>query len=264
MKSVMIHDIQKKYFDLPLYRYHLTFDDGLFSQYYYYPLLQVHQKELLYFIPSSFIRPGEGRDMFAGKHIEYLKSKKYMHKALIQRKFEAFMRLEELQDLAKADNVRLGVHSHFHDVILTRSHPKKRKPLSKWKLDHIGYPLDTPADAFSIRSRLAFQGYYLHHGRPVRRTRDQWLDYIKYDTESALQWFAANLGLIPDAYCFPFNEHNQMLIDILKRFGFRDFYSARQIPPCCDIHTRVDIDAIALNCPKDIRQKQHPHHSNSG
>ena len=36
---LMIHDIRKEYFDLDLDQYRLTFDDGLFSQYYYFPLL---------------------------------------------------------------------------------------------------------------------------------------------------------------------------------------------------------------------------------
>lgn len=242
METLMIHDIKKHYFDLPLNRYHLTFDDGLFSQYYYSPLLQ--GRELLFFIPSSFIRPGPARPMFEGKDIEYIQSKKYMYEAMIRNNFDAFMRIEELQDLAKADNVHLGMHSHFHEVILTRSHPGKRKPLSSWKLEHIGYPPDASQSSFSIRSKLAFQGYCLHNGRLTRRSQDQWHDYIKYDTESALQWFATNLGHIPDTYCFPFNEHNRFLIDIVKTFGFRHFYSARQVPPCPEIHCRIDIDAI--------------------
>ena len=54
----MIHDIRKEYFELSLNQYRLTFDDGLFSQYYYYPLYKNHTERLTYFIATSFIQPG--------------------------------------------------------------------------------------------------------------------------------------------------------------------------------------------------------------
>ncbi|UCF91411.1 MAG: hypothetical protein JSW39_24580, partial [Desulfobacterales bacterium] len=76
MPTLMIHDIRKEYFSLPLNDYELTFDDGLYSQYYYYPLLSQHPSELLYFITTAFIQPGKARQLFAGDYIPYLKSKK--------------------------------------------------------------------------------------------------------------------------------------------------------------------------------------------
>lgn len=244
MENLMIHNIRKEYFKLPLKQYTLTFDDGLFSHYYYYPLLNRHNdREMLFFIPSSFIRPGGCRERFTGEYIKTIKSKKYMYQAVIENNFAAFMRVEELQELAREENVRLGVHSHFHDVILTRRLPKKSKPHSRWKLESIGVASDLAA-SYGIRSKLAFQGYHFNQGELTRRTREEWRDYIKYDTESALQWFAATVGFVPDTYCFPFNEHNQYLIDTLKTFGFRHFYSGRQNPFYPEIHCRTDIDAM--------------------
>ena len=69
MEALMIHDIHKNYFDLDLSPYRLTFDDGLFSQYYYYPLLKSHPGDLTYFITTSFIKPGTARDMYAGEYV---------------------------------------------------------------------------------------------------------------------------------------------------------------------------------------------------
>jgi hypothetical protein len=243
MKNLTIHCIRKDYFDLPLNKYRLNFDDGLFSQYYYFPLLRGHEHELLYFISSAFIRPGPAREMFEGAYIPYRKSKKYMYRALIEDNYDDFMRIEELQELARAKNVRIGAHSHFHDVILTRTHSQKRKPLSQWKIEHIGYPTNPEAPDFSIRSKLAFQGYSYRDGKLIRRSKSDWLDFIKYDTETAMQWFENHLGFAPDTYCFPFGEHNRMLIDILKTFGLKHFYSARP-GPCPEIRGRIDVDSL--------------------
>ncbi len=243
MKILTIHSLKKEYFDLPLHEYHLNFDDGLFSQYYYFPLLRRYEHELLYFISSAFIRPGPARKMFAGTYIPYRKSKKYMNQALMQDNYDDFMRIEELQVLAKKKGVHIGLHSHFHDIIVTRTHAQKRKPLSQWKLDHIGYPATAAVPDFSIRSKLAFQGYYHHDGKLIRRSKSDWLDFIKCDTETALQWFENHLGFVPDSYCFPFGEHNQMLIDILKTYGLKHFYSARP-GPCPEIRGRIDIDSL--------------------
>lgn len=244
MENVMVHDIREEYLELDLTGCRLTFDDGLFSQFYYYPLLRRQSAgEMVYFIISSCIRPGEYRGMFAGEYIPFQKSKKYMYKALLEDDFSAFMRVEELQELAGMKDVRLGVHSHFHDVIPTRNHPLKKKRPSRWKLERIGCDENDLQSEYSIRSKLAFQGYTYRRGGFVPRPRQQWLDYIKYDTEAALQWFATFLGQTPDTYCFPLNEHNRILIDILKTFGFRHFYSRRLIPFCEEIICRTDIDS---------------------
>ena len=131
----MVHDIRKEYFDLNLDQYRLTFDDGLFSQYYYFPLLKKHPGKLTFFIVTSFIKPGKKRNMYTGEYITYLKSKKYGYRTFVEGKYDHFMTLEEIQKLSDQPNVQIGIHSHFHDVILTRKHSRKRKPLSKWKLE---------------------------------------------------------------------------------------------------------------------------------
>jgi len=243
MKYLMIHDIRKEYFDLSLDRYRLTFDDGLFSQYYYFPLLKNQPGKLTYFITTSFIKPGKTRSMFSGEYISYLKSKKYSYRTFIESKFDHFMTLEEVQKLSDQSNVRIGVHSHFHDVILTRTHPRKRKSLSKWKLERFQNLPDMTGEDLNIRSKLAFQGFNFSDGLLMRRNAAEWEDYIKHDTELCLGWMEDNLGFRPDWYCFPFNEHNEKLITILKTYGFKKFFAARP-GKSTEVLGRTDIDSL--------------------
>ncbi|MGD9137795.1 MAG: polysaccharide deacetylase family protein [Desulfobacterales bacterium] len=243
METLMIHDIHPNYFDLNLNSYRLTFDDGLFSQYYYYPLLKHHPENLTYFITTSFIRPGPARDMFTGEYLPYIKSKKYMYRTVVEGKFDHFMTVEELQSISRQNNVQIGIHSHFHDVIFTRTHSRKRKPVSRWKLERFQDLPDLSSENLSIRSKLAFQGFNYRDGLLIRRTESEWEDYIKYDTELCTRWMADNLGFAPDLYCFPFNEFNQKIISILKSFGFKRFFAARS-GKNSEVHGRVDIDSL--------------------
>ncbi len=243
MKYLMIHDIRKEYFDLDLNQYRLTFDDVLFSQYYYFQLFRNHPEKLTYFITTSFIKPGKARNMFKGRYISYLKSKKYGYRTFIESKYDHFMNVEEIQKLSQQPNVRIGVHSHFHDVILTRKHPHKRKPLSQWKMERFEDFSKITDQDFSIRSRLAFQGFNYKNGLLTRRPVTQWEDYIKFDTELCLRWVEQHIGITPDLYCFPFNEHNPKLISILKSFGFNEFFAARP-GKNGQVKGRVDIDSL--------------------
>lgn len=246
MHYLMIHDIRKEYFDLKLDQYRLTFDDGLFSQYYYFPLLKNHPAELTFFITTSFIQPGKARPMFDGEYISHLKTKKYAYRTFVEGRYEHFMTLEEIQEISTRPNVRIGVHSHLHDVILTATHASRRKPPSSWKLSRFNNRLEIKDRDLSIRSKLAFQGYYFKDEILTRRTKEQWQDYIKYDTELCLRWMEENLGFRPDLYCFPFNEPNEKLIDILKAYGFKKFFAARP-GKRSDVLGRIDIDSLIDN-----------------
>ena len=243
MQYLMIHDIRREYFELDLAQYRLTFDDGLFSQYYYYPLYKNHPEKFTYFISTFFIQPGKARGMYAGQYIPYLKPKKYMYRCFIENIFDQFMKTEELQELAAQSNVQIGVHSHWHDVIPTRTHPRKRKPISKWKLARFNHSSEISSRDLSIRSKMAFQGFHFQQGSFKRRSEAQWEDYIRCDTELCLKWMENNLGITPDMYCFPFNEHNEKIISILKSFGFKKFFAARP-GKSSDVRGRVDIDRI--------------------
>jgi len=166
-----------------------------------------------------------------------------MYRSFIEHKFDHFMTTEEIQELAAKSNVQIGVHSHLHDVIPTSTHSRKRKPLSKWKLERFQNSPEISDRDLSIRSKIAFKGFNFQKGSLKRRSTTQWEDYIMYDTELCLKWVENNLGFRPDMYCFPFNEHHEKLISILKTCGFKQFFAARP-GKSTEVVGRVDIDSL--------------------
>jgi hypothetical protein len=153
------------------------------------------------------------------------------------------MNVAELQALSRHQNVEIGAHSHFHDVILTRTHPHKRKALSPWKIERIPAVKALSLEEFSIRSKLAFKGVEIPDGKLIPRSRIDWEDFIKYDTELCLRWFEQNLNMQPKMYAFPFNEYSSKLVHILKSFGFEQFWAARP-KNREEIIGRIDIDSL--------------------
>ena len=243
MKIITVHDVRKEYFDLNLDAYQLTFDDGLYSQFYYFQLFKDHPEKLTYFITTSFIKPGTLRPVFDGRYLPVIKSKKYMYRTFAKNRFDHFMNVAELQEISRHPNVDIGAHSHFHDVILTRTHPHKRKPLSPWKRERIQVPKEVSIAEFSIRSKLAFKGLEVYDGKLIPRSETAWEDFIKYDTELCLRWFEQNLNMQPRIYGFPFNEYSDKFILILKSFGFQQFFAARPKNKK-EITGRTDIDSL--------------------
>jgi hypothetical protein len=164
-----------------------------------------------------------------------------MYAAFINQDYSHFMTRDEIQKLATHKDVKFGTHSHFHDVIIHDSPPKK--PTSQWKIERLSYRPEKANPGTSIRSRLAFQGFKLEDGNLVPRNQTEWMDYIKYDTESSLKWFADNLGFTPEIYGLPFNEYSDTLIAVLESFGFKEFYG--KPGKNNKIHGRLDIDKLA-------------------
>jgi hypothetical protein len=243
MQFLMIHDIRPEYLDLDLLPYRLTFDDGLFSQYYYFSRFADHPEPLTFFITTSFIKPGTARPRFDGSHLDYLKSKKYMFRSFIEHRYDHFMNIEEIQWLADQPNVRIGFHSHFHDVVPTPTHSRKRKTLSPWKLARFDNHAEISRQELSVRSKLAFAGYDIETGNLVSRSNEQWEEYVRRDTEQGLDWMQTHLGIAPTAYCFPFNEYRPPLVRILESYGFDTFYAARPGEKE-NVYGRTDIDRL--------------------
>jgi len=107
MKPVlMIHEIKEEFFDLPLENYILTFDDGLYSQYHYYPRFKEIPTEKIYFISSGIICNGSQSTEFPACHIA--------HDKAFQGNFEDYMTLDQIKELMKDPLVSIGGHSHVH------------------------------------------------------------------------------------------------------------------------------------------------------
>jgi peptidoglycan/xylan/chitin deacetylase (PgdA/CDA1 family) len=247
--TLTIHSLRREYFDLDLSAYRLTFDDGLYSQYYYRPLLRKANRPMIYFIASAMVRPGPARKTFEGRHLPFVKSPRYMLAAHGRSDLSDFMTVDEVADLHSREGILIGAHSHFHEVALTSFLPKK--PNSRWKRERLGEFPPAMTRALAIRSRLAFRSYACRAGRLVRRTSEEWLDFVKYDTDKCLEWFMTHLGFQPTLYCLPFNEYSRRLLEVLESFGFTTFYNGRRglgrrvIP-------RIDIDALL-----DAQRKRH-------
>ena len=55
-----------------------------------------------------------------------------------------------------------------------------------------------------------------------------------------------HLTLRPELYCFPFNEHTEKLIAILKAYGFKKFFAARP-GKSTEVLGRIDIDSLVAS-----------------
>ncbi|MEJ5359878.1 MAG: polysaccharide deacetylase family protein [Desulfobacterales bacterium] len=249
MKRLVIHDLRPEYFALPLDGWALTFDDGLFSHYYYLPLLQRFPGPLLFFLPTSLIGEGPARERFDGRFLPYRSPAEYARDAFLRGKREAFLTVEEARFLARQEGVRLGAHSHFHAVGLTDIAPRRPRPVSPWKLELLaGIPPELRR-GLSIRSRLAFAGFTEEGGRLRRRSEAEWRADIRRDTECCLEWFERFLGFRPEAYAFPFNEYSPVLIEELERLGFREFYGPSR-PKDPRVRARIDIEELLAPPPE--------------
>jgi len=107
MKPVlMIHEFKEKFLKLPLENYVLTFDDGLYSQYYYYPQFKDIPTEKIFFISSGIICNGH-------QSIEFPTCERAHEKAFSDNK-EDYMTLEQIKELMKDPFVTIGAHGHSH------------------------------------------------------------------------------------------------------------------------------------------------------
>lgn len=103
---LMLHEIREEFFNLPLEDYILTFDDGLFSQYYYYPLFKKIPTQKIYFISSGIICDGL-------QSTEFPNCQDAHEKAFSGNK-EDYMNLSQIKELMNDPLVTIGAHSHYH------------------------------------------------------------------------------------------------------------------------------------------------------
>jgi hypothetical protein len=111
--ALMIHTIQDDFLKIKLENYILTFDDGLYNHFYYYPKLKLIQTEKIFFISTNIICNTKQSKSFL--------SSEECHKKAFMGNKEDFMNLEQLEYLSKERNVFIGGHSHFHKNLNTLS-----------------------------------------------------------------------------------------------------------------------------------------------
>jgi hypothetical protein len=120
MKPVlMIHEVKETLFDLPLEDYILTFDDALYSQYYYWPNIKNINTDKYFFV-SSNIYCKEGQ-----QNLDFPTCEQAHAKARTGN-FEDYMTIEQLKELALDPSVTIGGHGHDH-IDLSEIHGLQKK-----------------------------------------------------------------------------------------------------------------------------------------
>ncbi len=117
MKTLTIHGITPDFFDgvIEYYNYRLTFDDCLFSQYFYWPLFRFVPVKKIFFVSTNLIGiDGLGkRKQWNGKDQVFPDCFDSLEDFRKTGNRENYMRIEELRDIID-DGVEIGAHGHNH------------------------------------------------------------------------------------------------------------------------------------------------------
>lgn len=173
----MIHEIEEEMFNLPLENYILTFDDGLYSQYYYRSEFQKIDTEKIYFISSGCIAANTQSTEFP--------SCETAHQKAFLGNFEDYMTVEQIKELSSDPLVTIGCHGHFHyrlaemptlsDKILYLN--KDIKKMTDWFVEHFQsiptsfcYPHNDDLRGIykAMLSRLGFTNFYGKERIPIQ------------------------------------------------------------------------------------------------
>lgn len=103
----MLHEICEDTLNLTLDQYTLTFDDGLYSQYYYFDHFQAIPTEKIYFISSNTI-------CLDNKQSLCFPSCREAHKKASVGNMEDYMSVDQIKLMMEDPLVTIGGHSHSH------------------------------------------------------------------------------------------------------------------------------------------------------
>jgi hypothetical protein len=103
---LMIHEFDKKFLKLDLQNYILTFDDGLFSQFFYHEEILKIPTEKIFFISTGIVCENEQSLNFP--------TCSEAHKKAFNENKEDYMTKEQIAFLLNQKNVKIGGHSHSH------------------------------------------------------------------------------------------------------------------------------------------------------
>lgn len=156
---LMIHEIKEKYFSLYLENYILTFDDALYSVYYYKDIIKNLNTQKIIFIPTGrILKERKEEPKFDDCYKANILWTNY-------RDNSNYMTIDEIKDLLKL-GFEIGGHSHFHEkwerdlfkkigyksslILKGQKFINKDTDLMiKWFMDNIGYVPDKYAFPFN-------------------------------------------------------------------------------------------------------------------
>lgn len=108
---LMIHTVTEDIFRLPLDQYVLTFDDGLYSQFFYYPRFKDIPTQKIYFVSSGIVCSGIQSTEFP--------TSKEAHEKAARGNYEDYMNVDQIRHLMEDPYVEIGGHSHSHTRLST-------------------------------------------------------------------------------------------------------------------------------------------------
>ncbi len=132
MKTLTIHSVKEEHFlKLRLDTYKLTFDDGLFSQYFYWPIIRRLETEKIFFISTNLIGiEGERRKKWNNDEFqEFPDCFEALEDFRQTENRENYMRVSELWDLIDDEaTIIVGGHGHNH-IKYYNLHDQMRKDI---------------------------------------------------------------------------------------------------------------------------------------
>jgi len=144
-ETLMIHEVTEDILKLDLSKYVLTFDDGLYSHFFYWNLLKDIPTTKIFFVPSGAVRLEETcRPQFEGKHPNFATCYEAMESWFVAESREDYLTLGELKKM-KDEGAVIGAHGHNHihkynDCFLSRIEEFRNDSIEMrdWFEKHLG------------------------------------------------------------------------------------------------------------------------------
>ena len=163
---LMIHEVRDHFFDLPLHNYILTFDDGLYSQYYYFDKIKSIDTQKIFFISTDIVACHN-----TSQSTEFPKCSTAHDKYFNSRNREDYMTWSQIKEIDSVDNCYIGGHSHAHNRLSMtplRTLIKDIKNLCNEFNDQLGYcptkfcfPYNEYSPVYErLLSRYGFEDFY--------------------------------------------------------------------------------------------------------
>lgn len=253
---ILFHQLDKKLLEYDWRNYNLSFDDGNFYQYYYYPFFKNHKHDKIIFPIPKYITFNKRRKLFDNTFL-IPEEPNVIMSSWVKGEKHFSINLDELKFLID-NGYRIGCHSYNHDIVaVINAHQKRKEKTSKiyrnnWRYKKLA-KWNIPIHLSSIRSKLAIPGIDLDTGKS--RDTDTLIKYIREDTEKCLEWFDKHLNIKPVDYAFPFNDAISLLKNELELFGFSNFYGNERFE-LTNIIYRDNIDNTGLTYGKEIPSEE--------
>jgi peptidoglycan/xylan/chitin deacetylase (PgdA/CDA1 family) len=110
MKPVlMIHEMREEFLKLPLQDYILTFDDGLYSQYYFFDAIKKIKTKKIFFISTDIVAKESVK-----QSDNFTDCDRAHYKALHTSNLEDYLKWSQIREIDKDKDCYIGGHSHSH------------------------------------------------------------------------------------------------------------------------------------------------------